>query len=237
MTDTLTDGDFRYWAPIPAAQAWLASIIPDGSAVLDVGPNHAPFARATVLADMLPRVVPGPQEFIQCEVGAERLPFPDKHFDFVYCRHAVEDMTDPFPAIREIERVGKAGYIETPSPLAELCRGVDGDGPPWRGYNHHHWLVWEHDGALRLVTKFPAVEYLAMNEIDIAGMLRTGPRYWNTYHLWRDKISVAHHKPTTNFTMPTGYPGQLSDALRQSVAATDAFWARMAQSPAITQAA
>ena len=38
----------------------------------------------------------------------------------------------------EIVRVGKAGYIETPSRLEEQSYGVQG---PWVGWGHHHWLV------------------------------------------------------------------------------------------------
>jgi ubiquinone/menaquinone biosynthesis C-methylase UbiE len=48
------------------------------------------------------------------------LPYEDKEFDFVYCRHVLEDLIYPFRVIKEMQRVAKAGYIETPSPMAEL---------------------------------------------------------------------------------------------------------------------
>jgi hypothetical protein len=53
------------------------------------------------------------------------------HLGFLcHLPHMLEDMYNPFPICAEMSRVAKAGYVETPSPVAELCRGVDGDKPP-----------------------------------------------------------------------------------------------------------
>jgi hypothetical protein len=65
----------------------------------------------------------------------------------------MEDMGNPFLLIKEMERVAKAGYIETPSPIAEMGRGVDGSSPPFRGYHHHRFVVWVHEGELRFVVQ------------------------------------------------------------------------------------
>ena len=73
---------------------------------------------------------------------AEPLPFEDDQFDFVVCSQTLEDVRDPVRVCAEIVRVGKAGYIETPSRLEEQSYGVQG---PWVGWGHHHWLV-EVDG-------------------------------------------------------------------------------------------
>jgi hypothetical protein len=54
------------------------------------------------------------------------------------CSQTLEDVRDPVRVCAEIVRVGKAGYIETPSRLEEQSYGVQG---PWVGYGHHHWLV------------------------------------------------------------------------------------------------
>jgi SAM-dependent methyltransferase len=64
-------------------------------------------------------------------------PFPDKMFDFVICSHTLEDVRDPVRVCEEIVRVGKAGYIETPSCLVELTRNHEG----MVGATHHRWLV------------------------------------------------------------------------------------------------
>src|ERR1700733_6220826 len=88
------------------------------------------------------------------------LPFGDKAFDFAYCRHVLEDLYNPFLLCTEMARVAMAGYIQTPSPLAEVCRGVDGNSPSWRGYQHHRFLIWDRNGILCFLSKYPIIEYV-----------------------------------------------------------------------------
>jgi len=45
--------------------------------------------------------------------AAEALPFADKEFDYVICNQVLEHSDDPAQFLREVMRVGKAGYIET----------------------------------------------------------------------------------------------------------------------------
>jgi SAM-dependent methyltransferase len=66
-------------------------------------------------------------------------PFEDQMFDYVICSHTLEDVRDPVHACREIARVGRAGYVETPGAAIELTRGVE--SPLWCGWHHHRWLV------------------------------------------------------------------------------------------------
>ena len=47
------------------------------------------------------------------------MPFKDKSFDFVIASHVLEHSSDPEAFLRELMRVGKAGYIETPDALFE----------------------------------------------------------------------------------------------------------------------
>ena len=54
-----------------------------------------------------------------------RLPFKDKTFDYVICSHILEHMEDPQKFIKEVMRVGNAGYIEVPSALSERVFGWD----------------------------------------------------------------------------------------------------------------
>src|SRR5205807_6843630 len=89
--------------------------------------------------------------WIQRDVCArEPLPFADKSIDFVVCSHTLEDIRDPIGLCGEIVRVGKAGYVETPSRLEEQSYGFQG---PWAGWGHHHWLVELQDGGLQFVFK------------------------------------------------------------------------------------
>jgi SAM-dependent methyltransferase len=45
----------------------------------------------------------------------ERLPFRDKAFDYVIAFHVLEHSADPVSFLCEMQRVARAGYIETPS--------------------------------------------------------------------------------------------------------------------------
>ena len=128
----------------------------------------------------------------------EPLPFADKSFDFVYCRHVVEDLYNPFLLLKEMDRVGKAGYIETPSPMCELTKGVDGgNDPPHRGYIHHRSFVWVEDAVLYLVEKATAVEHMAF---DAARLLEANPFLWNTYFLWSGKLKFHFLEQSVHFT-------------------------------------
>lgn len=223
-TDRLTETDKKHWHPPASLIAWLMDRIPAKARVLDVGAGILPFPRANVLVDLgSPNFFAG-QEIVHCDVSHEPLPFPDKSFDFVYCRHVLEDLFDPFRLIREIERVGKAGYIETPSPMAEMCRGIDGSSPPWRGYYHHHFVVWPHEGELRFVMKYPLVEYLDFSAMNLVAELRQAPHHWNTHFLWADKIKVSHRQSLVDFHLFDDYGHVLGAAIEQGRVSCDAFW-------------
>ena len=73
----------------------------------------------------------------------EPLPFKDAEFDFVVCSHTLEDLRDPLWVCSEMIRVGRRGYVETPSREWETCRGCE--SRRIAGLSHHHWLV-EIDG-------------------------------------------------------------------------------------------
>src|SRR5205823_3650385 len=85
-------------------------------------------------------------------------------------------------------RVAKAGYIETPSPFAECCRGVDAESPVWRGYVHHHSIVWHDKGVLMLMPKLPVIEHVAFLEEEISMVLGMGASHWNSYFFWEGVI-------------------------------------------------
>jgi len=129
------------------------------------------------------------------------LPFEDNYFDFIYCRHVVEDLDYPVTLLREMSRVSKAGYIETPSVRAEICRGIDGNGTPWRGYNHHHWFVGNVDGNLELIRKHSVIEYyLDFDESANEDILVKYPIYWNSYYLWENEVSfsINYHRAVSS---------------------------------------
>lgn len=218
----LTVSDPHHWAPVPQVVDYVASLIPEGARVLEIGPGHAPFRRATHFVDYVQR---GDLPITICDVANDPLPFADKSFDFIYCRHVLEDMFNPFPLVKEMSRVGKAGYIETPSPIAELCRGVDGGAPPYRGYHHHRFIVWVQDGQLRFVSKYPMVEYIGVH-IDgwaLPLQLRVQSR-WNTYYLWNESVDWKHFQNDLDFDMVQDYALMLRSALGYSLESINEFW-------------
>lgn len=89
--------------------------------VLDVGSGGYPFPPASVLVDRFIEPTRHRDHALQRHgkplvLGdVEALPFGDKQFDFVYCSHLLEHVDDPIRACCELMRVGRRGYIETPT--------------------------------------------------------------------------------------------------------------------------
>lgn len=94
--------------------------------ILDCGSGHAPLAQATHLVDKYPNsnterrgqdLVIGDRMFTQADI--QSLPFRDDSFGFVNATHVIEHTENPYKAISELKRVGRSGYVECPSLLAE----------------------------------------------------------------------------------------------------------------------
>lgn len=121
--------------------------------VLDIGGWARPFNRANFVIDIHPYETRGffgsqggKKEFFNKKSwiihdisSKKRLPFKNKSFDFVICSHTLEDIRDPIFLCSEIIRVGKSGYIEVPSELLEVTKGIA--NKKYCGYYHHRWLV------------------------------------------------------------------------------------------------
>jgi FkbM family methyltransferase len=93
--------------------------------VLDVGSGNVPFPLATHLADLAPHDnhygrAGVPFKYVQgkpvhiCDIENMDC-FHEKEFDFVYCSHVLEHVRNPEKACRELTRIGKRGYVETPT--------------------------------------------------------------------------------------------------------------------------
>src|SRR5689334_18099709 len=122
---------------LESARAKLLAELPPDALVLDVGGWADPFERADWVIDRRPYATRGlyerrgwieprdrgPERFsettwIERDIcDREPFPFDDDGVDFVICSQTLEDVRDPVWVCSEIERVGRAGYIETPSRL------------------------------------------------------------------------------------------------------------------------
>ena len=93
--------------------------------VLEIGSGDNPNTRSNVLVDRFlgsdnrerggDLVVDRP--FVVAD--AHHLPFKDGAFSYTICSHILEHMDDPQQFARELERVSAAGYIQSPSEIAE----------------------------------------------------------------------------------------------------------------------
>ena len=141
------------------------AIKPDDK-VLDIGGAFHPCHRADYIIDIVPydfygdmtkRAYPPGYEkcyfsektYIQRDIcDREPFPFEDKYFDFVIASQVLEDIRDPVFVCSEIIRIGKRGYIETPSRYSEqTLRGRICE------YSHHRWLVDYADNKLEFTYK------------------------------------------------------------------------------------
>ena len=150
---------------IAASRARLREQVSDSASVLDVGGWALPLARADWVLDLMPYETrgslgrDGPTDEERFDAGTwvtrdicDRSPWPfdDDRFDFVVCSQTLEDIRDPIWVCSELQRVGRAGYVEVPSRLVEQSWWVQG---PWIGYGHHRWLIELVDGGIEFVAK------------------------------------------------------------------------------------
>jgi hypothetical protein len=150
---------------IAASRARLLEQLGDSKTVLDVGGWALPLARADWVLDLMPYETRGSlgrdgtaaDERFTAATWVTRdicdrspWPFEDGRFDFVVCSQTLEDVRDPIWVCAELQRVGRAGYVEVPSRLVEQSWWVQG---PWIGYGHHRWLIDVEDGHIEFVSK------------------------------------------------------------------------------------
>ncbi|KHK02927.1 glycosyltransferase family protein [Desulfovibrio sp. TomC] len=150
--------------------------IAPGDTVLDIGSGHMPFPLSTHLADISLtdgqvgragaafRHVDGKPAY---EVRVENTGFADKQFDFVYCSHVLEHVSDPTAACRELMRIAKRGYIETPTKGKDTLMGS-------ARVSNHRWHV-ERLGETLVFTEYEARD-LAGFGVDILMNMHINPR-------------------------------------------------------------
>ncbi len=114
------------WNPSRIAWALRKIVLPIGirDLVLDVGSGGNPHPAADVILDKY--IDPIHRQGAQLRsdrplvlADAGKMPFRDKAFDFVVAFHVLEHVRDPRAFLEELQRVGKAGYIETPNVFFE----------------------------------------------------------------------------------------------------------------------
>lgn len=72
-----------------------------------------------------------------------KFPFKDKEFDYVICSHVLEHVNDADTFLKEIERVGKKGYLEFPTVYYDYLYN----------FPEHQLFLFEKDGVIYWMTK------------------------------------------------------------------------------------
>jgi SAM-dependent methyltransferase len=217
-----------YWSAQPAITEALvrefADCLGPGKLVVDVGAGYAPWEHATEFVDREAWPQLAGRKVHALDVELDRLPYADKSVDFLYCRHTIEDLHNPTLLLREMNRVAKAGYVETPSPLAEMCRGIN--RTPLRGYQHHYWFSWVSNGTLMLMPKMPIVEHTELhNSFDakLLEILDCNPLFWNTYLTWRHDLRYEVQRHRLGFDAYGDFLRDIQAAINASIADSELF--------------
>jgi ubiquinone/menaquinone biosynthesis C-methylase UbiE len=210
----------KYHGPIQKNLNYIESLIKDGAKVLEIGPGHLPFSKATYFCGWTMEEKGRLPNYKTADASTEKLPYKDKEFDFVYCRHVIEDLWNPVNALKEISRITKAGYIETPSALCEMSKDVDGGtNVPYRGYNHHRYIVWNDRGTLNILPKFPIIEYIKFEEEKLQQLLEDPFNWCTFYHFEKDiKYKLYEMGHEQDFVMfNNSYPLIIKKAMNESI--------------------
>lgn len=146
-------------------------------------PEKAPYTYASKLKA---------RHFVQLNIETDPLPFSDNHFDFVLCTHTLEDLHSPLHIIKEMSRVGKKGYIATPSRGIDMVF-TDFDITNWLtgarrvpGLAHHKWFFENKKGVLHLTPK----NYPLLYSPEFQYINWSGPE--ECQYSWQKQINIKY---------------------------------------------
>lgn len=181
--------------------------------------------------------ISAPRVAYNVDIDEDPVPASDDSFDFVYCRHVLEDLHSPVIAFREITRLSRRGYIETPSPMLESVYMVYSKNPyPGRGFIHHRYLIWtEHStNTLMVLPKYPILDFMAIpreSETSYASAIMQDLIFMNTYYTWdkddpnkQPAVKVLKHAVDYNLIDTSSYWSHIFSGSEASVNSTQIFF-------------
>jgi SAM-dependent methyltransferase len=118
---------------IRKSRRWISRLLEGKkfSSVLDYGCGKSAFEYATHACDIMDHSNFYADKKISFLVSNNFSPFHNSQFDFVFTSHIAEHVDDPEEFCKELMRVGKAGYIEVPSPLFDNLVYGNRDAHKW----------------------------------------------------------------------------------------------------------
>ena len=204
--------------------------------VLEIGAGQSPFSLSTHLIDLIKHN----EKYIVVDIDFEILPYELNFFDYVYSRHTVEDIYNPIFAIKEMFRVSKKGYIETPSPLVESFKNVDYlshsiRNVSYSGYIHHRFIFYTDitTNTLYILPKYPIIDFFTFLNMEdynrYKDMLENGELYWNNYYFWNETSppKVVLYRNDIDFNVVNDYFKLLETAIHKSIEATNSMQLEM----------
>ena len=186
----------------------LALKISHDALVLEVGSGGNPYPRANVLLDAYLETRERHWEALIHDRPTvlsfgENLPFKDKSFDYVIAAHVLEHTPYPEKFLAELQRVARAGYIETPDAFMKRINP----------YKDHRLEVTVRDSGL-VIRKKPAWIY----DADLVELYdkrakaiitrETIPQHAAEFHMryfWQDKIkfNIVNPEVDASWTPPS----------------------------------
>lgn len=165
--------DILEGAPGPRDYVKLAAIQSDWR-VLDIGPGRYPLRRANVFVDHDQEMLnglPEDSERILANIESGLPQIADKAFDFVWCSHVLEHVSDPQACATTLSRIGKSGTIVMPSAIKESIFNFE--------ESDHKWLVLPHPSGMSPIFVRHNAAYIAqIKDIEVQKIMcrlfRTG---------------------------------------------------------------
>jgi len=190
--------------------------------VLDVGSGSNPHPSADVLlekfVDITHRYSPLVADRPTVLADACKMPFKDKAFDYVIAFHVLEHINTPELFLNELQRVGRAGYIETPNAVFE--RLVP--------YNVHVLEIMDVDDQLIINKKSSARPDEYINNLDIVKKLPKwnkffydNPELFHVRYFWENEIRYKVINPELNADWINNIKTNPSDVVSENIDAND----------------
>lgn len=79
-------------------------------------------------------------------------------FDYCICTHTLEDVYNPFLALKYMPKIARRGIITMPSINTELSRC---ENSQWLGFIHHRWLFGHDNNTMIVAPKLNFLESIA----------------------------------------------------------------------------
>ena len=150
--------------------------------------------------------------------------------DFVYVRHALENVESPQVVFEILTNLSQSGYIETTSPLVELSKSIETSiADTHRGMYLTRYIFWteKEDNSLHILPKYGVFDYFNVDpnfENNIRNVLLDSPVYWNNYYYWNPENppKVVYHSYGVDFDWET-YGAMIGRAIHHNMEHTNNF--------------